>query len=108
MRIIWSSESVKDLNKIYDYYVKRSMRVAAIMYNGILDETELLKSQPYIGPIESDLSDFPQTFRFLVVLKGRFKVLYYVKNETINIASVWNCKRSMKNLKKHLNNKSSD
>ncbi len=102
MKLVWTPESVKDLDKIYDYYATKSLRAAAILYNSIIDEAEILKSQPYIAAIEQLSNELPQTFRSLLVSKCKFKVIYYVKDDEIHIVYVWNCRQSPKKLKKRL------
>ena len=91
MKILWTPEAVNDLNRIYDFYAEKSLKAAAMLYNSILDDVEILKVNPYIAPIEPMLDDLPQKFRSLVVSNGRFKVTYFVAHERINVVYVWSC-----------------
>ena len=99
MKIRWTDNAVKDLNAIYNFYAYRSVRVAIKLYNRILDETYPLSSFPQLAPIEPILSEKTETFRSLVVASGRYKVIYYIKNNQINITHVWDCRKRPENLK---------
>ena len=65
MNIKWYSEAVRDLDKIYEYYELKSIRVATKLYNTIVKETEILANKPYIAAVEQILDDCPDTVRLL-------------------------------------------
>jgi len=94
MRLFWTPEAVNDLNKIYDFYAVKNLKAAALIYNSILDDAEILKTNPYIAPIDPFLDDLPQKYRSLVVSKGRFKVTYFIHFERINVVYVWSCRQN--------------
>ena len=102
MKLIWSHQSATDLNGVYDYYAEKSVRVAVEMYNSVIDEVEILKSQPYIAAIELVLKDNPKDYRSLIVAKGKLKVVYFVKNDTIAIVRIWHCRQNPEDLKNSL------
>jgi plasmid stabilization system protein ParE len=83
IRILPLAES--DLDRIYDYYANKSINVAIKIYNAVLDEIEILKKFPTVAPIEPLLYKQIKTFRSLVVLAGKLKVVYYIENKYINI-----------------------
>jgi len=94
MRIFWTPDAVNDLDKIYEFYAVKNLRAAAIIYNSILDDAEILKTNPFIAKIEPSLDDLPQKYRSLIVSKGRFKVTYFVAHERINVVYVWSCRQN--------------
>ncbi len=102
MRVVWSFISAKDLNGIFEYYAKRSPRAAAEIYNSILDAADLLAVSPYIAAFEPLLNDFPKTYRSFVTSKRKFKIIYYVENDMVHIARVWDCRQNPEKLKKQL------
>ena len=94
MRLLWTPEAVGDLDKIYEFYADKNLRAAAVIYNSILDDAEILKTHPYIAQLEPFLDDLPQKYRSLIVAKGRFKVTYFVAHEKINVVYVWSCRQN--------------
>jgi len=100
MKVKWFVEASGDLDQIYDYYLKKNNRVAALLYNKILDEVELLKTHPYIGSIEKLLADCSEGYRSLVVANGKYKVIYFILKETVFIVQVFDCRRNPNNLMK--------
>jgi hypothetical protein len=45
-----------------------------------------------MGPIEWDLSEKDEEYRSLLVRKY-FKIIYFIENENIYIAAVWDCRQ---------------
>jgi len=52
MRLLWYSDAVADLDEIYEYYYDLNPRAAAMLFNNILKDAEVLLIQPFIAPIE--------------------------------------------------------
>ena len=100
MTVKWYIGAVGDLNNIYDYYVKLNPRAAAMLYNKILDDTEVLKINPYIAPIEQLLVDLSEGYRSLVVAKGKYKVVYFIENNIVLIVQVFDCRQNPVKLKR--------
>ena len=100
MTVKWYAAAFGDLNKIYDYYVKINHKAAAMLYNRILDDTAILKINPYVAAIEQLLIDCPEEYRSLVVAKGRYKVVYFIKNDAVLIVQIFDCRQNPVKLKK--------
>lgn len=98
MTIKWYVEAVADIGKIYDYYVTKNPRAAAMLYNRILDDVEILKRQPYIAAVEQMLLDCPEGYRSLVV--GNYKVIYFIKDDLVLIVQVFDCRQNPIKLKR--------
>jgi plasmid stabilization system protein ParE len=99
MRLLWYSDAAADLDEIYDYYVTLNPRNAAMLYNSILDDSEILCTHPCIAPIEPLLKDLPEKYRSLIVAKGRYKLVYYIENESVFVVQVFACQRNYRRLR---------
>lgn len=100
MNIIWMPEALDDMDAMFEYYVKKDPKAAITMYNGILDDVDLFAANPFIGAIEPLIYKPLKTYRSLVVSKGKNKIIYYVENETIYIARIWDCRQNPDKLMK--------
>ena len=98
-KIIWLQEASEDMEELYNYYAEKSINTAIRIYNGILEETDILICHPNLAAIEQLLNDFTKTYRSLVVSKGRYKLVYTVENGNIYIVRVWNCNREPEKLR---------
>ena len=101
-KIIWLQEANEDMEELYNYYAEKSINAAVRIYNGILEEANILIQHPNLAAIEQLLNDFTKTYRSLVVSKGRYKLVYTVENSNIYIVRVWNCKREPEKLRKYI------
>lgn len=102
IKLHWSTKAVRDLDKIYSYYSKKSEKSAIELYNAILDAIELLCSFPEMAPLEPLLENNLKPYRGLTV-KKHFKIIYYIENNLIHIAVIWDCRQSTKRLKQLFN-----
>jgi len=59
-------------NCINNYYTEKIINTAGRIYNGILEEADILIHHPNLAAIEQLLDDFTKTYRSLVVSKGRY------------------------------------
>ena len=99
-KIIWLHEANEDMEELYNYYAEKSINAAIRIYNGILEEANILIQHPNLAAIEQLLNDFTKTYRSLVVSKGRYKLVYTVESSNIYIVRVWNCKQEPEKLLK--------
>jgi plasmid stabilization system protein ParE len=98
MTIKWYIEAVGDLDKIYDYYVVKNPRIAAILYNKILDNVAILETQPYAAAVEQTLIGCSEGYRSLVV--ENYKVVYFIKDDLVLIVLIFDCRQKTTKLKK--------
>ncbi len=98
MKIKWLVGAERSLDEAYEFLETVSPVAAAKMYNSIMDDVLRLATMPHIGPIEPWLDEEPAMFRSLVSHK-RYKVVYYVEDDTVFIADVWDCRQNPENLK---------
>ena len=100
-RIVWLPVAQRNLKSIYKFISKKSVRAAIKIHNKILDAVEPLLYFPQMAPIESLLEDRDKVYRALVV--DKYKIVYYVENNIIYIAAVWDCRQNTEKLKKRIN-----
>jgi toxin ParE1/3/4 len=97
--IEWSELSERQLKDIFDYYsFEVSPRIARKIINKIIDRVSILESNPFAGPKEELLSDYPEDFRYLV--ESNYKIIYWKKGDNITIASVFDCRQNPEKIKK--------
>jgi plasmid stabilization system protein ParE len=101
MKIIWLRRASVALDGAYDFLAKVSPAAANRLYNDILDRVELLASTPLAAPAERLLEDVPESFRSMVVQK-RYKIVYFIEDETVKIADVWDCRRNPATLRENI------
>jgi plasmid stabilization system protein ParE len=94
MKINWSLMASKDFAKLYRWYASKSEKAAKKMFNTLLEKTDRLSSNPYMAPKEPNLYGLPITFRSLVVVDGKFKVIYFIEEDAVHIAYVWDCRQN--------------
>ena len=93
MKVYFTRQSNKHLENIYQFYLPKNAQVAADIYNQILEEIEFLKKQPNMAALEPLLTGRACLYRGLVV-RRMFKVIYYVENDTIIVADIWDCRQN--------------
>ncbi|MCL1933911.1 MAG: type II toxin-antitoxin system RelE/ParE family toxin [Candidatus Azobacteroides sp.] len=98
MNIVFSDLAFEQLESIYNYLQTKSNCAGTIIHNYILDEIERLRNFPQMAPIESELIGFVHTYRSLVV-KKTYKIVYYIENDTVYIAALFDCRQDPQKLK---------
>ena len=93
MKIKISKNAEKHLDSIFDFIFKENEKAAINTYNTILDEIELLIKYPQMAAKESLLEDSSHTYSSLVVMR-RYKVVYFIGDETVHISAIWDCRRN--------------
>jgi plasmid stabilization system protein ParE len=104
MIVKWYSEAAADLDKIYDYYVTKNPRAAAILYNKILDAVEILKTQPYAATVERMLIGCFEEYRSLIV--ENYKVVYFIKDNHVLIVQIFDCRQNPLKLRRTISRRS--
>ncbi|MDQ7916307.1 type II toxin-antitoxin system RelE/ParE family toxin [Mesonia sp. MT50] len=90
LEIIWAEFSEFQLDKIFEYYKKEAnFDIALEIIEGILNEPEILRKNPFVGQKEPLLKERTIEYRYLVYKS--FKIIYSVdeKNAKIKIADVF-------------------
>lgn len=97
--VIWSDSAIQDLRNIYDYlYFQASKRIAENISNAIVDKTILLEQTPRIGQKEELLVHLNKEIRYLI--EGNYKIVYWIDENLISIATVFDCRQDPNKLKR--------
>ena len=85
MRILWSPQSLRDLDAIHGYIAKDSEHYAGLTIARIFSAVEHLIQFPRSGRIVPE-RDEPE-------IRERFRVVYRLQNELIEVATVFRAAR---------------
>jgi len=90
--------AIEELRAIYDYfYFKVGKPVADKISNAIVDKTLLLEQTPRIGQKEELLASMNKEIRYLI--EGNYKIVYWIDENLVSIATVFDCRQNPKKLK---------
>ncbi len=89
MRILWSPQSLRDLDAIHEYIAKDSEHYAGLTVARIFSSVERLIQFPSSGRIVPE-RDEPEIREIIV---GRFRAVYRVRGELIEVAAVFRASR---------------
>ena len=88
MNVLWSDESLSDMERIYEFHAQFSVPVAMRVMSMIRRATNLPVVFPQAG--RSCVAYNPRDVRDLVV--GDYQLRYEVDGKTIGVVRVWHCK----------------
>lgn len=91
-RIIWLPSAFINLDDIFNFLAQKSENAAVRLVNKLYSSASLLKTFPQAGSLESLLESRQKAYRCLVVEK-HFKLIYYIENEVVYIAAVWDTRQ---------------
>jgi plasmid stabilization system protein ParE len=93
MVVKWLSRAEIRLQEIYDYYLAVAGEKTAKKITGrIIEKADLLSRMPMSASVELLLDDRPEGFRSMVV-KRIHKIVYFIENNSVNIVTVFDCRR---------------
>jgi plasmid stabilization system protein ParE len=101
LKIFWTTFSENELQNIFIYHQEKvSIRIATEITEKIVNETNILENNPYIGPIEDKLIDNTKEFRYLI--SSNYKIIYWVNNSKnqIEILDVFDCRQEPLKIKR--------
>ncbi len=85
VKIIWTDQSLDDVDSIADFIAKDSLKYAKIQVRRFFDRVELLKSHPKAGRIVPELEN--KLIRELII--GNYRIIYKIRSkERIDILTV--------------------
>ena len=93
-RIIWSPRAKFDLFVILDFYYKRNgSKTYSIKLNtSFRNAIKFLNKYPNLG-IQTDIPNIR------VLIKNNYAIFYKIKNEVIEISSIWDCRQKTQDIK---------
>ena len=93
MQVTWNKKALTQLDAVMKYGIREfGERTAQRLYERIMSYEPLLAANPRLGVEEPLLAGRKRQYRSLVVHK-LFKLVYYVKNNTLYIAALWDTRR---------------
>lgn len=97
MKIQWLETAQEDLRQLRAYYIDNAgINATRKRIREITERVSLLSVNPYLGKAEQELGRKTEQYRFLVC--GDYKIYYYIKEQSIKIALLWDCRRNPKRL----------
>lgn len=98
MQVIWTTQAQEQV-KLAMNYCKATFgtRILIRFSNQLKDDVIRLSNNPFMGPLEPLLKGRKVAYRSLVIHK-LYKLVYYVDNETIYIADLWDVRRDPERL----------
>lgn len=94
-KLIWSPQSLRDLESIRDYVAADSPHYAALVVERIIQGVERLTSFPESGRVVPERND--QQLREVIVTP--YRVVYRIRPEVVEIATVFRASRMLPELK---------
>ena len=99
LKVFWTDHAIEKLEDVFDFYkTKVNIHVAQGIVSSIVDSTISLEKQPRIGQIEELLKNRRTEYRYLV--SGNYKVIYWIEEPYIKIATVFDCRQNPQKIKK--------
>ena len=99
IKVLWTETALNNLEDIFEYYkYKASIRVAKRLVKGLVKSTLEIQNSPQIGKIEELLTERQFEYRFFVV--GNYKIIYWIDNNYVKIATVFDCRQNPEKLNK--------
>lgn len=83
-RVIWSDDTVEDLQQISDYIARDSGHYSRVVVRRILESTRRLSRYPRIGRVVPEVGD--ESFREILVYS--FRVIYRVDEHRVTIEAI--------------------
>lgn len=101
MRIIWLEKALEHVQELKNFYTQVNASFAAKIVKTIFDSTAILEQFPQLAPVDPYFEGNEVEVRSLVIMKGRFRILYYLKDRHILIAAVLDCRQNLSGILIH-------
>ncbi len=92
LKIIWTQTAISQLKQIFTFYQDiANSSVAQRIIDGIIERAILLETYPNAGQKEELLKSRANNYHYLI--EGNFKIIYWIDNDLIKIATVFDCRK---------------
>jgi plasmid stabilization system protein ParE len=99
LKVFWTDTALNQLRDIFDYYkLMANIKVAKSIVSKIVNRTIQLERNPRSGSIEPLLAKRKFEYRYLV--EGNHKIIYWIENNYVKIATVFDSRQNPKKLAK--------
>jgi plasmid stabilization system protein ParE len=93
LKVFWTETALNQLRDIFDYYkVKDSHKVARNIVRKIVNRTIQLERNPRSGQKEPLLETRKFEYRYLV--EGNYKIIYWIEDNYVKIATVFDSRQN--------------
>lgn len=92
MAVIWTKQSVRQLNKYADYIAEDNVLAAEKWVLSLLDKTNQLSKMPMSGRIVPEYND-P---KLREIIEGDYRLIYRIKKDTVYVLSVRHSRQNLK------------
>ena len=89
--VIWTFKAIFSLQNLHNFIKAESLEKAIKVTTGLVSLGNSLSTLPHRFPLEPNLIDEPEGFRFAV--KWYFKLIYTIENEQVIIVEVFDTRR---------------
>lgn len=97
LKVFWSDTAQYQLEDIFDFLKHTANTIVAKkIVNKIIDKSFLLENSPQIGQIEELLKH--RKFQYRYIVEGNYKIIYFIDEKLIIIASVFDTRMNPKKL----------
>jgi plasmid stabilization system protein ParE len=86
VQVIWTDESLGDLEAIYDFIAEKSPHAAKKVARSILARTRQLETFPESGSAQETNKTLSRSYRYLV--EGNYKIIYSVEGKAVYVEAV--------------------
>ena len=98
MKVIWLHRAEMSLHSIEEYILSEYGEIVRERFmQEVKDVAYLLEKMPELGHFEPLLSEYEQGYRSIVI-NHLNKLIYYIKDDIILIAALWDTRREPKSL----------
>ncbi|MBC8602352.1 type II toxin-antitoxin system RelE/ParE family toxin [Parabacteroides acidifaciens] len=99
LTVRWNNDASDKFIELAQWFETHMGEKAASKFiEGIMHSIELLTTNPQLGFVEPELSGRSKQYRAIIEHK-RYKIIYFVENDAIHIADIWNCLQDNSNSK---------
>lgn len=90
--IIWLPFATECIDRICAFLAEKSHAAADRLDDAFVDVVNVLSVFPEVGSLEPCLNRESENYRYLVVAH-HYKLIYCVKEDCVEIAAAWDCRR---------------
>lgn len=93
IKILWSDSAFADLEEIFEYHrTKASPDIARNLVKSIIQKTQILESNPFVGVKEPLLTGRPFEYRYLI--EKNYKIIYRFNDNFIKVNTIFDCRQN--------------
>ena len=98
MKVLWTKFALASLRDIYVFYKERvSIAIANRIRDEVLTSSDQLANHALSGKIEGSLEEMKVNHRY--ILRGRYKIIYKIKNGKVYITDVFDTRQNPEKIK---------